>query len=1116
MKFSKALLATALAPSALYAADKPNILFFLVDDMGTQDTSVPFHYQNGQPVTTALNSLYRTPNMERLARDGRKFTNAYSYSVCSPTRVSLMNGQSAVRHGVTNWTHPKISQDVGQVASGGVKSPQWTWTGLDLSLPTLPGLLKNAGYTTLFAGKAHFGPDDTLAGNPLNCGFDVNIAGYGGGGPGSYLGIHNYSAEWRGGGSDWNVPGLDKYHGTDTFLSEAITLEMNQAITNAVSEGKPFFSYMSHYAVHVPWELDERFSANYPTLSGDRLKFATLVEGMDKSLGDILANLESLGVAEETLVVFFSDNGSDGPAYSAPLKGKKGQRHEGGIRVPLMVSWAKVNPDNPMQQQFSIPSGTVDDRMVTCLDMFPTVLSIAGASVPEDCTIDGYDVSSYFTGGANQVRPEKFVAHFPHTHNDTLFSTMVLDHKKINYRYASKSWEMYDLTNDVSETTNLLGTDFEEAETLAAQLIAELDNYGASYPLDVNTQAPVKPNTAIFEPVVGTVVSLDAISSANIVAVSGGDLYKPNTSAVTGSIGSNVNDNNSWATGSTANATGKDIGSTWRTAVLVKLSALMEVNSEDTFTTASDISSVTAMTLRLKQNEVGSANTAEYAPRAVLYGVDAGPRETSGWWPAADLVTQAVTENSTYVDGVYDSDNSQWVFNIPVDSAMTSSDVGDILGIAIVGSKDAIANESITFAESGSTLEITDATLLHHWKFEENLTDEAGAINSSFNAGPGSYVAGQDGSALSLEGTKYVVSDPISIGAGNPSCTVSGWFNIADTTTNRAILSYNNGGTEYMKLLFLSGGELRLWFQNVLDGTTIDTSGLRLAAGKWYYFTVVKQGLYIKLYLDGNPVKSGALSFTPAWTASQPLRIGANGSAGQLFHGAIDDVKVYNYALTAEDVRDAYNVFTPSLGIEVVQTGTELAWSVEDEVGVKEYHIVDVATGKVIEVVVAGSGSYRYELRENVEAKLVIVDYNGFFQAFLPSDDNIVKVVYELNEDWNLIAMPGENADISALKDVIVGGFWGWDGTAYEMVEVPSVGNAVWVYALANVEVVVSADKVETELNLNPGWNMVGPTENIAIPEAAHTVYGWNETYQNIATESGILLQGIGYWIFSI
>ncbi len=167
MKFSKALLATALAPSALYAADKPNILFFLVDDMGTQDTSVPFHYQNGQPVTTALNSLYRTPNMERLARDGRKFTNAYSYSVCSPTRVSLMNGQSAVRHGVTNWTHPKISQDVGQVASGGVKSPQWTWTGLDLSLPTLPGLLKNAGYTTLFAGKAHFGPDDTLAGNPL-------------------------------------------------------------------------------------------------------------------------------------------------------------------------------------------------------------------------------------------------------------------------------------------------------------------------------------------------------------------------------------------------------------------------------------------------------------------------------------------------------------------------------------------------------------------------------------------------------------------------------------------------------------------------------------------------------------------------------------------------------------------------------------------------------------------------------------------------------------------------------------------------------------------------------------------------------------------------------------
>ncbi len=158
--------------------------------------------------------------------------------------------------------------------------------------------------------------------------------------------------------------------GDKAFLAKA--LEMNQAIEESVKAEKPFFAYMSHYAVHAPWLYpDARFTGNYPKLKGHGLAFATLVEGMDKSLGDMIQKLNDLGVAEETLVIFFSDNGS---AWSAngPFRDKKGSRFEGGLRVPLIVSWAKRNPQNPMQKHFAIPANSVEHDVVTCVDMMPT------------------------------------------------------------------------------------------------------------------------------------------------------------------------------------------------------------------------------------------------------------------------------------------------------------------------------------------------------------------------------------------------------------------------------------------------------------------------------------------------------------------------------------------------------------------------------------------------------------------------------------------------------------------------------------------------------------------------------------------------------------------------
>ncbi len=154
---------------------------------------------------------------------------------------------------------------------------------------TMPQLLKEAGYRTIHAGKAHWGAIGTPGENPLNLGFDVNIAGHAAGGPGSYQGKNNYSAAWRNADRIWDVPGLEKYHGTDTYLTEALTLEASAEIERAVADKKPFYLYMSHYAIHAPWEKDDRFYKKYDNedLSEFEAVYASMIEGMDKSLGVI-------------------------------------------------------------------------------------------------------------------------------------------------------------------------------------------------------------------------------------------------------------------------------------------------------------------------------------------------------------------------------------------------------------------------------------------------------------------------------------------------------------------------------------------------------------------------------------------------------------------------------------------------------------------------------------------------------------------------------------------------------------------------------------------------------------------------------------------------------------
>ncbi|MEM6692562.1 MAG: sulfatase-like hydrolase/transferase, partial [Planctomycetota bacterium] len=194
---------------------QPNIVVFLVDDMGVMDTSVPFLTDaDGNPKRYPLNDLYRTPNMERLAASGIRFNNFYAMSVCSPTRISIMTGQNAARHHTTQWISPETNN------RGKFGPPEWNWTGLNSGDFTLPGWLRSHGYRTIHVGKAHFGPFDHEGDNPANLGFDVNIGGRAIGAPGSYFAKDHYdrpqNKKCKRTGRDRSVPHMEKYHDTET------------------------------------------------------------------------------------------------------------------------------------------------------------------------------------------------------------------------------------------------------------------------------------------------------------------------------------------------------------------------------------------------------------------------------------------------------------------------------------------------------------------------------------------------------------------------------------------------------------------------------------------------------------------------------------------------------------------------------------------------------------------------------------------------------------------------------------------------------------------------------------------------------------------------------------
>lgn len=487
-------LAASALPLTAFTQEHPNIILFMVDDMGWQDTSLPF-----APTRSMYNDRYRTPNMERLARKGMMMTAAYASPISSPSRCSLMTGTNAARHGVTNWT---LNRNQMTDASDSVLMPaNWNTNGIcpvegvenTFHATSFVELLRQAGYHTIHVGKAHLGAIGTPGEDPCNFGFDVNIAGHAGGGPATYLSERRFGYDEEGKSTSvFAIPGLEQYWNSGTFLTEALTREAIAQLEK--TKDRPFYLYMSHYAIHVPIDRDPRYFTKYLAdgLSEKEAAYASLIEGMDHSLGQIMDWVEKN--ADNTIIIFMSDNGGyctgtywrDEPLYTQnfPLRCGKGSLYEGGIREPMIVSWpGRTKPGSKCHDYLIIE------------DFFPSILEMAGVmdyNVPQ--TIDGVSFVPLIDG-LDADHERELVWNFPNIWDNegpgiSLNAAIRKGRWKLIYSYKTATAELYDIEADISEDHDLATAHPDITHRLLIRLSTYLRGTGAGRPIVKSTGLP--------------------------------------------------------------------------------------------------------------------------------------------------------------------------------------------------------------------------------------------------------------------------------------------------------------------------------------------------------------------------------------------------------------------------------------------------------------------------------------------------------------------------------------------------------------------------------------------------------------------------------------------------
>jgi arylsulfatase A-like enzyme len=453
---------------------QPNIVFILIDDMGWTDLGC---YGS---------TYYETPNLDRLAAEGMRFTDACAACpVCSPTRASIMSGKYPARVGVTNFIVKGGHQARGRL----IDAPYIDH--LPAEEISLARALAAGGYRTWHVGKWHLG-DDSF--EPQHHGFDVNVGGGRPGMPGcGYF-------------SPWTLPHLEDGPEGE-YLTDRLTDEAIKLIR--ANDDTPFFLYMSHYAVHVPIQakadLVERFRQKAADAGLDQLKtfeegelfpcehkkdsrvtrrllhsdpeYAAMVNNLDWNIGRLLDALAATGVADNTIVIFTSDNGGlataeGSPTCNAPLAEGKGWMYEGGTREPLLVRWPGV-----------VAPGSTCDVPVTSPDFYPTLLAAAGLPAMPDQHVDGESLMPLLTG-EGRLQREAIYWHYPHYGNQggTPGCSMRAGDWKLIEFFEDGRLELYNLRDDIGEDHDLAAAQPERVAAMHAKLVAWRESVEALIP----------------------------------------------------------------------------------------------------------------------------------------------------------------------------------------------------------------------------------------------------------------------------------------------------------------------------------------------------------------------------------------------------------------------------------------------------------------------------------------------------------------------------------------------------------------------------------------------------------------------------------------------------------
>jgi arylsulfatase A-like enzyme len=467
--FGLLLAASIGAPAAQTPAPaRPNIVFILADDLGWADLGC-----YGA-------DLHETPHLDRLAREGVRFTQAYAMSVCTPTRAAILTGKHAARLHMTVWREGSVEREQQAVRSRRKLLPPVTVHDLPHGEVTLAESLKAAGYLTFHVGKWHLG-DGAHA--PETQGFDVNIGGTHWGAPNSFFWPFSGSNAFR----DFRyVPGLGLGKPGD-YLTDRLTDEAIKLV-DAAGE-RPFFLNLWFHNPHTPIEgkpeLVERYRAKLrPGLRHQNPDYAAMIHTLDENIGRLLAHLDRRGLSRRTLVVFTSDNGGYIGEFkgarvtdNTPLRSGKGSLYEGGIRVPLLARLPGLTP-----------AGAICDAPVHCMDFFPTFAELAGAQA--DTAADGRSLASLLRDPRAAPPHEALFFHYPHYYATTTpVSAVRAGDWKLLEHYEDQRVELFNLKDGPGEARDVAGEHPQEAAQLRERLRA--------WRQSVNAQPPVpNPNFA--------------------------------------------------------------------------------------------------------------------------------------------------------------------------------------------------------------------------------------------------------------------------------------------------------------------------------------------------------------------------------------------------------------------------------------------------------------------------------------------------------------------------------------------------------------------------------------------------------------------------------------------